>query len=211
MANLDRRGSKIIMTNNEQTLFCYGHDNLTLKQALQDCGSLLQGGVALLYSIQSCQFAKVSPDNSILDNQNRVIPLDNFNQQYIFEARIFNSQYELRWLNLNNGLGRSAIIFEKTELEQKMPQNWQNSPNLPYLESLPQQYLLWGQKTDAAANAGWQKLSSARIGTLTIPLEKDIQPNQRVYLQTREYLGEIDCDNGNVAVIEERLIKLEVK
>lgn len=197
------------MTDTEKVLFSYGKDNLTLTEALLDCGDLLQGGVALLYSIEKCQFAKVSPDNSLLDSQNQIIPLDNFSSQYIFEARIFNPDCELRWLNENNGKGRTALISEQTDLKQQIS-DWQENSQLQYLESLPQQYLLWGQKTNTAANTGWQKLSSARIGTLTIPLETEIPKNRRVYLKTKEYLAEIDI-NGNVAVIEERLIKLEVK
>ena len=195
------------MANTEPTLFCYSKDNLTLAEAIQDCGTLLQNGVALLYAIRQCQFAKVGEDNTLLDARNKVIPLDDFSDRYIFEARIFNAQSELRWLNEDNGKGRSALIFDRSELKHQAP-NWQNT-SLQYLESLPQQYLLWGQPTNAS-DTGWQKLSSARIGTLTIPLEA-IAKNKRVYLQTQEYLAEIDRDNPNVAVIEERLIKLEVK
>lgn len=193
---------------NETTLFCYGNDNLTLTEALTDCEALLQNGIALLYAIEQCQFAKVV-GNNLLDDRDRIIPLDDFGDRYIFEARIFNSQSEVRWLNEDNGKGRSALIFDRAKFQQQAP-NWQDNCSLPYLESLSQQYLLWGQSTDTVSDKGWQKLSSARIGTLTIPIEA-IAKNQRVYLQTQEYLAEIDRDNPNVAVIEERLIKLEVK
>lgn len=193
------------MTDKEHTLFSYGKNNLTLKEALQDC-PMLDNGIALLYSLKRCQFARVS-DRSLIDNRDRVIPLDNFASQYIFEARIFTPECELRWLNENNGRGISALICER---ELPLP-DWQPNPSLMYLESLPQQYLLWGQKTETRASQGWHKLASARIGMLTIPLQQQIAKNQRVYLKTQEYLGEVDRDNGNVAVIEERLIKLEVK
>lgn len=196
------------MNDIPQALFCYGKDNLTLKTALHECQNLLQGAVALLYSIEKCQFAKVGLDSSLLDSRDRVIPIE-FGAKYIFEARVFNSVWELRWLNQNNGIGRAALISEGASSEL-LELNWQNNPPLEYLESLPQQYLLWGQKTDAAADKGWQKLSSARIGTLAIPLEQEIAKNHRVYLKTQEYLAEIDS-NGNVAIAEERLIALEVK
>ena len=191
----------------KHTLFSYSKNNLTLKEALQDC-PMLDNGIALLYSLKRCQFAKVR-DRSLIDNRDRVIPLDNFAQQYIFEARIFTPDCELRWLNEDNGRGISALISEG-ELQTQLPE-WQPNPPLMYLESLPQQYLLWGQKTKLEASQGWQKLASARIGTLAVPLHDEIAKNSRVYLKTQEYLGEVDRDNGNVAVIEERLIKLEVK
>lgn len=196
------------MTNSEQTLFCYGNHNLTLAEALRDCQHFLQDGIALLYAVKQCQFASVAADN-LLDYRDRIIPL-NFGDRYIFEARIFNSQGELRWLNEAGGRGTSALIFDRPNLEKQAP-DWQDSFSLQYLESLSQQYLLWGQPTNTPAEGNWQKLSSARIGTLNIPLAKAIEPQQRVYLQTKEYLAEIEPDNPNVAVIEERLIKLEVQ
>lgn len=189
----------------KHTLFSYGKNNLTLNEALQDC-PMLDNGIALLYSLKRCQFARVR-DRSLIDDRDRVIPLDNFASQYIFEARIFTPECELRWLNENNGRGISALICER---ELSLP-DWQPNPPLMYLESLPQQYLLWGQKTEARASQGWQKLASARIGMLAVPLQQQIAKNQRVYLKTQEYLGEVDRDNGNVAVIEERLIELEAK
>lgn len=188
-------------------LYCYSKDNLTLKTALQECQHCLKDAVALLYSIDKCQFAKVSAD-SLLD-PNQAIPIDNFGDRYIFEARIFNPDCELRWLNQNNGMGQGALICERAN-SQLAELTWQDNSPLEYLESLPQQYLLWGQKTDAAASEDWQKLSSARIGTLTVPIGEEISKNQRVYLKTQEYLAQIDT-NGNVAIIEERLIQLEVK
>lgn len=193
----------------EQTLFSYGKQDLTLKEVLQDC-QMLESGIALLYALKQCQFARVR-DCCLIDAQNKAIPLDDFAQQYIFEARIFTPECELRWLNENNGRGRSALISERGDLQQLIDLGWQLNPALAYLESLPQQYLLWGQKTEVAASEGWQKLASARIGTLKVPLQQEIAKNKRVYLKTKEYVGEIDRDNGNVAVIEERLIELEVK
>ena len=199
-----------MMNESEKILFCYGKDNLTLTEALHHCGDIFADAIALLYSINSCKFAKVNSDNFLINIKNEVIPTDSFAPEYIFEARIFNSDCELRWLHEHNGKGRSALIFEQIDLQKRISQIWRNNDHLQYLESLDRQYLLWGQKNNKVTSEGWQKISSARVGTLSIPLEQEVVKNKRVYLGTKEYLKEIDT-SCNVAVMEERLVRLELK
>jgi CRISPR-associated protein (TIGR03984 family) len=124
----------------------------------------------------------------------------------VFEARLFNENCELRWLNRLAGEGDAALISKVeqqslTGLEAMAPKA---------CERLSQQYLLWGEKARSQPKAeSWRRLADARIGKLDIPLAEDFAQEQRVYLKTCEYLAVVD-DYGNVAVVEERLVKLEV-
>jgi hypothetical protein len=92
--------------------------------------------------------------------------------------------------------------------ERSLQQSWRASYLL--LEKIPQQYLLWGERAKHHNSNGWLQLSTARIGSLNVPLPDDFSQGQRVYLKTVEYLAEVD-DFGNVSVIDERLVKLEAK
>jgi CRISPR-associated protein (TIGR03984 family) len=56
---------------------------------------------------------------------------------------------------------------------------------------------------------GWSRLSEARIGKLDVPLA-NVPQNGRVQLSAIEYLAQTEGDeNGNVSVVEERLIRLK--
>lgn len=187
-------------TMNKNTLYGYSSDLITLAEALKTCAKALTDGIGLLYSPTSCQFAKLS-DGVLKNSQEQAIVLDS-----VFEARIFNSDYELRWLNEFGGKGQAVLISE-----QDVSQYWQTKTSLEYLDTISTtKYLIWGEKSDRDPSSGWRRLASARIGSLDIPLEQPITKKQRVYLNTCEYLAEVD-KYGNVAVVEERLVKLEVK
>lgn len=205
----------------------YSQRNITLFKALEECANLLKNGIALLYSPQKCQFTRFKSgklyelykkdDNNY---QERAINLKEYMNNYIFEARIFNENYELRWLNEKNGIGRSAVIFDNNNGCSQLSAaiNWKSYKSLEYIKAQTQNYLIWGKKTLNLPNQStnldnWQILSSARIGSINVPLINEIKQkltkDKRVYLKTCEYLQKID-DYGNVTVIEERLIKLEV-
>jgi CRISPR-associated protein (TIGR03984 family) len=125
-----------------------------------------------------------------------------------FEARIFNPTCELRWLNRDAGKGQMVVLSDK-KLNL-------NQPHLTLSEykvekHLYQTYLLWGKAVpNAKTKDGWQRLTESRIGKLDVPIGTALNPNQRVYLRSQEYLAPVD-DFGNVAVIGERLVKLLVK
>ena len=191
------------MTTQETTLYRYRADGqMSLMAAIASCQEALEGAIALLYSPQSCTMARLAPDGTLRDAGDRAVDLTS-----VFEARLFNPLCELRWLNRLAGMGDAALISEAaqnslTGFAAKDPQT---------CEPLPQQYLLWGERarnTKAESNA-WQRLADARIGKLDIPLDQEFTQDQRVYLRTREYLDAVD-DYGNMAVIEERLVNLEV-
>ena len=188
-----------------KTLYSYYTDeNLSLMEAIAQCSKVLKGAIALLYSPQSCQLLQ-------LTNQKFQYPdgkeKDAHELSDIFEARIFNEQCELRWLNHSYGQGKAVLLSES---EQSIQDFIALDPIS--CECRNQEYLLWGQKAKNQPNQeGWQILSEARIGKLNIPLSETIKEDERVYLQSCEYLSNKFDQYGNYSVIEERLVKLEVK
>lgn len=186
----------------ETTLYRYRADGqMTLDEAIAACKGEIEGAIALLYSPRRCMLAQLS-DDGILQN----VSGNNIELTSVFEARLFSEDCELRWLNRQAGTGDAALISEAalpslvgfTEIDAQP------------CEALPQQYLLWGERARSQPNVeSWQSLADARIGKLDVPLAQSFEQAQRVYLATCEYLNVVD-DYGNVAVIEERLVKLEV-
>ncbi|TVQ17103.1 MAG: TIGR03984 family CRISPR-associated protein [Leptolyngbya sp. DLM2.Bin15] len=190
------------MTTQETTLYRYRADEqMSLIDAIAACQKALEGAIALLYSPQSCTLARLAPDGTLRDAGERAIDLTD-----VFEARLFNAICELRWLNRLAGVGDAALISEAAQ--NSLTGFVATDPQV--CEPLLQQYLLWGERARSQPGVdSWQRLADARIGKLDIPLAQRFSQEQRVYLKTCEYLDAVD-DYGNVAVIEERLVKLEV-
>jgi CRISPR-associated protein (TIGR03984 family) len=179
-------------------------ENITLQDVIklihQKNPTYLDHAIGLIYSLKKCCFIKINGVNIEQppeENEEKAVDIHS-----IFEARIFNENLELRWLNEQHGKGKAVLLSDK-ELDLCL----EIQPDaLEILATQTQRYLLWGEATDNADNTndGWNKLISSRIGFIYVPYV-----NHRVYLQTREYFKE---DNyGNVSVIEERLMSLEVK
>lgn len=175
-------------------------NNITLQSALEKCISALSEGVALIYSPTCCQFAKVEQDGDLKNANNQSLSLDK-----IFELRAFNQNFELRWLNELNAEGKAVLISEQNI------SSYLDEDICPVvaLETIHQQYILWGKGIKAVSTSGWSKLTVARIGCIDVPV-RGLTTDKRVYLKAVEYLQEFD-DNGNVSVVEERLIKLVVE
>lgn len=187
---------------NETTLYSYRAEKQTLSKAIAACQKVLEGAVALLYSPQSCQLARLANDGALRLADNSEVDLNG--NMPIFEARIFNSDCELRWLNRASGEGDAAILSES-------PQGVDGFVSVDSIkcESLKQQYLLWGEKAkNQAVGEGWLRLAEARIGKLEVPSGSSLNQPQRVYLKTSEYLAVVG-KYGNFSVVEERLVKLE--
>jgi len=195
------------MTNTQPvTLYSYRSQKLlSLSDAVSACGSILEGAIALLYSPSACQFLRLV-DGVFQDSYGRTVnPLTDVTD--VFEARIFNEECELRWLNRDGGSGQAVLLFDETKLNQFIDQFTALDPKA--VESWDQEYLLWGEKASSKpTQQGWQRLAEARIGKLDVPIDSEIK--DRVYLKTCEYLAPVD-EYGNYAVIEERLVGLEVK
>lgn len=186
------------------TLHGRASNNITLHAALEQCAAALSNGsrgVALLYSPNCCQFAIVQPNGDLKDANNQSLDLKN-----VFEARAFNQTCELRWLNELNGKGRAVLISEQDIARYLL----EHISDLEALDTISQSYILWGKGVNSTLNPGWGKLAAARIGSISVPVAGLSTDKQRVYLKSIEYLKDID-DYGNVAVVEERLIGLEVK
>lgn len=201
-------------------LYGRASENITLLEALEQCRDVLVEAIAILYAPTRCLFAQVS------SAANQAVELLNANGQAIdltdiFEARVFNSTAELRWLNDSNGSGRVVLLSEDAAISAYLETTVAAIPELK-LAGLPEQsltnaidqsYVLWGQGVQTQPTTlreGWSRLANARIGKLDVPIA-NVKHLQYVKLKVREYLQTVDQDkHGNIAVVEERLISLEV-
>jgi len=181
-------------------------ENISLEEALKQCAIFLEDSVALVYAPSFCKFAKFENGGLSL--------VDDRSLSTVFEARVFNQNVELRWLNISNGLGRTVLISD-IELTRVFTDE-EDVSLTEILDTIPQQYLLWGKGVVRSPSLpqGWSRLAAARIGALDIPIT-DIQPKQQVKLMAREYIGlsegEAGEKYGNVSVLEERLVGLEAE
>lgn len=171
-----------------------------LLNAHNNAAQLLAESVALLYSPNRCELAKFR-DYSLKNSREELIDLTP-----IFEARVFSSLAELRWLNENSGKGKAVLLSEES-LHECL-----NKPiqDLAAINTIKQTYILWGQgvkQSPYTPNSGWSRLTEARIGKLDVPIA-NLQNQQRVQLIAQEYVAEVD-EYGNTAVVEERLVNLE--
>lgn len=179
-------------------------ESITLKDALKQCAIFLEDSVALVYAPSFCKFAKFENGGLSL--------VDDRSLSTVFEARVFNQNVELRWLNISNGLGR-AVLISDIEITRVFTDE-EDVSLTEILDTIPQQYLLWGKGVVRSPSLpqGWSRLAAARIGALDVPIT-GIKPKQQVKLIAREYIGLSEGDAGeygNVAVVEERLIDLEL-
>lgn len=186
-------------------------EDVTLGDAIAACLPALGGRktYALLYSPRECKLALLE-DGKLYDGRAEALSLAE-----CYEACLFNEQAEMRWLHNGNAKGRAALIADApipddcTALSEDVSIVGRNLPRI--LKTLPQTYLLWGEgvaQDKTGLRKGWSRLTTARIGRLDVPVD-GVREKQRVLLHALEYLAECD-DYGNVAVIEERLLKLEV-
>lgn len=203
--------------NESVTLHGCARNDLHLAEALEICLPALEAPetIALLYSPSQCVLARLK-DKQLWDSRDKPIDLDD-----AFEARVFNEETELRWLNIEAGLGR-AVLLSASPIPEACRKQLTEDVSRPALKLLPQTYLLWGEgvkdqdPVTTGLAAGWSRLTTARIGPMNVPIivpdavETDDESRKpRVLLRVCEYLAECD-EYGNVAVVEERLLKLEV-
>lgn len=185
-------------------LFLYTGCGQPLSAALDAFSHTLpsSGAVALLYTPAQCLFARLQAADVLTDSMAHPVALD-----AVYEARVFHADAELRWLNDPGPTHHHRTVILSVQ-EQDL--GLTASPvQQPIVSTLPQTYLLWGEGVGTVHGLapGWSRLATARIGKLDVPLPH-VHRNQYVVLHALEYLAEFD--DGNVAVLEERLIKLEV-
>lgn len=111
----------------------------------------------------------------------------------VFELRAFDANRELRWWHTSGGLGQAR---ELTDEAIGFPGAW---------SWRSYRRLLWGTVT--VTELGWASLFEARIGSLEVPVLAPV--GSHVWLEAVEYVAE--DDDGNVAVIDERLTGLVVE
>jgi len=170
-----------------------GHDI-----SLKDCLSLwkgVEGALGILYGPGTCQFVRLDPSDGSPRVRNGKPDLS-----LVFEARLFCSKGEMRWL-LREGRGTATLIDEGVF---PAPEGFQ-AETCP-CEALDQDYLVWGRLVSSATE-GWAETASARIGTLDLPVDQGT-PGERAALRTLEYMAPMD--HGNMCVVEERLVAVEI-
>jgi len=183
------------------SLFARRQQHIRLDEALHAGMPFFgSGAVAICYAPEACWLATVNPDDGTLSwpKTCEAQALDN-----VYEARVFTSDVELRWLGSVDGTGQAVILSETDPGEEY------GKPLDTLLEvtTIEQKYLLWGRGDGNTPVAGWSALSVARVGVLPIPINE--LPNMhRVELLVKEYLCPVD-DFGNMAVVEERLLGLK--
>lgn len=181
-------------------LYCRRREHVSLVEIfLGQWSSFLSGAVGFVYSPKFCQFIQLTREGKALGADGQ-----QFDLTEVFEARCFNPRGEIRWLNQKKGLGQ-AVLISDLPLEE----SFGIETDLEYEDCLSNQYLLWGEYNKESSQPGWSTVSTARIGTLNIPISR-IGFKERVYLIACEYLQVVDA-YGNMAVVEERLTGLEAK
>ncbi|MFJ2034271.1 CRISPR-associated protein Csx19 [Streptosporangium sp. NPDC087985] len=172
------------------TLYGAAATGVTLAQAMEAAD--VAGGCALLTAPSAYHVARVEAGGCVTEAG----PVD---LSTVYEARIFTSRVELRWVEA----GYAVLL---TEDESLLPAFFgERLDELSAETTLDARYLVWGEVK--ASTSGWVTLGSARIGTLTVPMATPFA-QRRVRLAAREYVV-ADEVHGNAYVAEERLIGFE--
>jgi CRISPR-associated protein (TIGR03984 family) len=130
---------------------------------------------AILYSPKKC-FLALYKDGKFYDEKGEI------DVSQVYEARVFNTKKELRWV----------IGYEPKTI---------SDADFPNCQKISQNYLLWGQSAGENKD-NWTKFAEARIGAFYVPIKVS---GEKKYAQFTavEYLKEFE--DGNMAVVEERL------
>jgi CRISPR-associated protein (TIGR03984 family) len=174
--------------------------DISLRDAIENCQDCFGTAVGLFYSPESCFLGQVT-GTTVTNSKNSIVDLNR-----VFEARIFNADYELRWLNDRGGQGTAVLLSE-----QSIDRYLETSiPAITPIDIQSQTYLLWGEGLSANLEPGWSRLATSRLGKLDVPIAGVTQQGQRVKLKAIEYFQCLDDLYGNVVVAEERLTGLKV-
>ncbi|MEV4182524.1 CRISPR-associated protein Csx19 [Streptosporangium canum] len=169
------------------TLYGAAATGVTLAQAIEAAG--VAGGCALLTAPSAYHVARVEGGRCVTE-------AGSVDLSAVYEARIFTTQVELRWVEA----GYAVLLTEDRSL---LPPSFDGPVEALSAEAvLDARYLLWGEVK--AFTSGWVALGSARIGTLTVPVAAPLHEG-RVRLVAREYVV-ADRVHGNAHVAEERLV-----
>jgi CRISPR-associated protein (TIGR03984 family) len=175
-------------------------ENIMLFEAIADCQPCFGDAVGLFYSPESCFLSQIQ-EAEVKDSSGQSVRLDR-----IFEARIFNANYELRWLNQQGGKG-IAVLLSEQEITNYLTEEIEN---LQAIDTQEQTYLLWGEGYSANLQPGWSRLATSRLGKLDVPIAGANRQGQRIKLKAKEYFQVLDDLYSNVIVAEERLMGLQL-
>ncbi|EKV02768.1 CRISPR-associated protein, TIGR03984 family [Leptolyngbya sp. PCC 7375] len=181
------------------TLYGLRQEEMTLSDAIIACQSCFSDGIGLFYSPERCFLSQIRGCD-VTDSKGNSVSLDR-----VFEARIFNSDYELRWLNQKGGKG-IAVLLSEQEIADYLAEA---IDLLTAIETQDHTYLLWGEGYSANLQPGWSRLATSRLGKLDVPISGINQSKQRIKLTAREYFQALDDLYGNAIVAEERLTGLQ--
>lgn len=175
------------------TLYAQSFEDISLEDVIAQSQSYFDNisTIGLFYSPNQCCFGQWNTDGFYQSNQQHL------NLSLVFEARIFNSDYELRWLNRANRIGQ-AVLLSESILPDDKPLN--------AIDTRQNTYYLWGEGISSNLS-DWSILATARIGKLEVPLS-GLRNNEKARLVTREYF-EVCDEYGNVAIAEERILGLQ--
>ena len=180
----------------------YWHCNqITATTAIDACQKLLNAGqsaIGLFYSPDTCRLVRIT------GSAIAAAPNVDCNLSHVFELRVFNEAFELRWLHEQSGNGRAVIVTEDDELSPAVG-TWSKPSSTKVERQTAHAYQLWGKLL--SEDNGWSILTDAQIGELRVPLS-GLTKDQRISLTAVEYLG-VGDDDGNMIVVEERLTGLK--
>ncbi|MGP4109724.1 type III-D CRISPR-associated protein Csx19 [Streptomyces sp. 4N509B] len=191
------------------TLHAAAHPRITLATALAAGvdASALTGATALLTAPSRYHVALLTADGSCLTPASPADPagLAPVDLAHVYEARVFTPTVELRWLGEAGGPGRAVVLTEDPSL---LPHDFPETDGLALdaVDTLDAHHLLWGEATTSQDDDGWTTLSSARVGTLTVPVP--VRAGARARVGSRQYVA-VEPHHGNAHVAEERLTHLE--
>lgn len=183
-------------------------ENLSLAEALERCGPLLHGATTIVYTPAACRFAVLRRDQGdpatlLAPNAHGTpapLPLEE-----AFEVRAFNEDAELRWLHESGGRGTAVLLSERPAADLADCLDGE-AASVTAIDRIEHAYLLWGEAQNAGScPPGWSHLCEARVGTVWVPLP--LRETERARLAALEYVAAFD--DGNAAVAEERLLRLE--
>lgn len=180
------------------TLYTSKADGKSLSEAIEEftekvCQSSSEN-FGIFYSPSECFLAQMNNENDFeyIDKKAKSTTV---NLNKVFEARIFNENAELRWLNETNGYGSAVVLCDNEFLFFG-----ENSKAEVCIGKNEQNYLLWGKRIGDSLR-GWTKFATARIGVFYVPVT--LTKKEYAIFEAVEYFGEFE--DGNVAVIDERL------
>lgn len=207
--------------SNEKTFYKVNAGRRELTGAIDDFvsafGSHLPETFALLYAPGACLLARIEVVPGGEKGRVRITAYTNHKVEDIdvkakavYEARVFNSQAELRWLNEGDGIGRAVVLCDSQERKyfDAVPEVAAGCECRP-AGSLDQGYLLWGTSTGKADTANpWSQFAEARVGAFYVPIGGVTVGQERAQFTATEYLCEYA--DGNVKVMDERLTGLKL-